>query len=224
MNPDPMNSTEHHIRVPKRARYYLLGEPAGATDIWMVCHGYGQLAARFIQHFACIAEAGRVILAPEALHRFYIDPPPAPAKHRRVGATWMTREDRESDIADYIDYLDILVSELAAQAPHARVRVLGFSQGTATVLRWAVRATRAPDDLILWAGEVPTDADWNLGARKLVHTTIHAVRGRQDELTPDSALQRNLQTLSAVGLTYRMHEFDGGHQLDETVLRDLANG
>ena len=218
-----MNPTEHHIRVPKRARYYQLGEQAGATDLWMVCHGYGQLAGRFVSHFACIAKAGRVIVAPEALHRFYINPPPAPAPDRRVGATWMTREDRANDIADYIDYLDILISELAAQSPQARVRVLGFSQGTATVLRWAVRATRAPHDLILWAGEVPADADWNMGARKLAHTSIHAVRGRQDELTPNTALQRNLQTLSAVGLTYQMHEFDGGHHLDETVLRDLAD-
>lgn len=217
-----MTKTEHHIRVTRRARYYTLGESSNAHDIWLVCHGYAQLAERFINNFDCISMSGRVVVAPEALQRFYLDAPPTPAKDRRVGATWMTRVDRENDIADYVDYLDTLVSEYAARAPHARVRVLGFSQGTSTVLRWAVRATRAPDDLILWAGEVPADVNWNMGAGKLGNTRIYAVRGRADRMTSEAGWQRNLATLSAVGLEYQMHSFDGGHHLDEAVLCELA--
>ena len=216
-----MKPAEHHIRISRQARYFTFGSAEGAQDIWIVCHGYAQLARRFIEGFANIAVTGRLIVAPEGLHRFYIDPPPAPATQRRVGATWMTREDRERDIADYVDYLDALVSEMSAAAPGARVRVLGFSQGTATVLRWAVRATRAPQDLIIWAGEVPTDVDWPMGARRLAQTAIHAVHGTRDEMVSRAGFLRNLQTLDAVGLSYQMHEFDGGHQLDEGVLLRL---
>lgn len=214
---------QHHIRVTKRARYFTIGTAANALDIWFVCHGYGQLAGKFIEHFNCIADATRLIVAPEGLHRFYIDPPPAPAAQRRVGATWMTREDRETDIADYVDYLDTLVSELLSQAPNARLRVLGFSQGSATILRWAVRATRAPHELIIWAGEVPTDVDWAMGARKLAQTGLVAVRGTRDESTSESSFERNLRTLQDVGLSYQLHHFEGGHRLDETTLRRLAN-
>ena len=217
-----MNPEEHHIRVSKRARYYTLGSVHDANDVWIVCHGYGQLAGRFIQSFACIAEPGRVVVAPEGLHRFYMDPPPAPAANRRVGATWMTREDRDNDIADYVDYLDQLISEVVAQSPTARLRVLGFSQGSATILRWAVGATRLPHQLILWAGEVPTDVDWAMGARKLANTRIDAVRGDRDELTSQTTLERNLATLSGVGLRYHLHEFGGGHHMNDDLLQQLA--
>ena len=46
-----MSIIEHHIRISKRARYYTIGERAGASDVWIVCHGYGQLAGRFLRHF-----------------------------------------------------------------------------------------------------------------------------------------------------------------------------
>ena len=218
-----MTVESHHIRVVKRARYYTIGPARGAGDIWLVCHGYGQLAERFIGSFNTIAAPGRLIVAPEALHRFYVDPPPAPAAQRRVGATWMTREDRETDIADYVDYLDQLVSEVLAQSPGARLRALGFSQGSATVLRWAVRASRVPDQLILWAGEVPADIDWNMGARKLATTKIDAVRGDRDESVSRNALQRNLDRLTEVALQYQIHGFSGGHRLDDEMLRKLAD-
>src|SRR5688572_25204645 len=135
-----MTAREHYLRVSKTTRYYTIGSVEGARDLWIVCHGYGQLAAKFIQPFHTIAAPDRLIVAPEALHRFYLDPPPAPASQRRVGATWMTREDRETDIADYVDYFDTLISEMLSHAPNARLRVLGFSQGSATMLRWSVRA------------------------------------------------------------------------------------
>ena len=218
-----MTAQEHHIRVSKHARYYTLGPTTQASDLWLVCHGYAQLAGKFIEQFQSIAAHSRLIVAPEALHRFYLDPPPAPASQRRVGATWMTREDRETDIADYVDYLDTLAGELLSRFPSARLRVLGFSQGTATVLRWAVRATRAPHHLIIWAGEVPTDVDWKMGARKLAQTRIDVVRGVRDESIPQDLLDRNLRTFAEVGLSYELHHFPGRHELDADTLIRLAN-
>jgi predicted esterase len=212
----------HHLRVVKRARYYTLGEREGVRDVWLVCHGYGQLAGRFCQSFATIAAPGRLIVAPEALHRFYLDPPPAPAAQRRVGATWMTREDRERDIADYIDYLDALVTEVLAHNPMARLRALGFSQGSATVLRWAVQASRVPHQILLWAGEVPSDVDWNMGARKLAQTQIIAVRGDRDKLAPQANFENNLRALAEAGLDVQQIEFSGGHHLDDALLVRLA--
>ena len=218
-----MSAETHHIRVVKRARYYTIGPTAGAADIWLVCHGYGQLAARFIDGFEAIASTSRLIVAPEGLHRFYRDPVSTPARERRVGATWMTREDREADIADYIDYLDQLASELLAQSPGARLRALGFSQGSATMLRWAVRATRVPEQLIIWAGEVPGDVDWNMAARKIAAARIDVVRGARDEMMAGTTLDTNLSTLAEAGLKYQLHSFDGGHHLDDGMLRRLAD-
>src|SRR5439155_1591110 len=41
---------EHHIGVSRSARYFTLGEkPQGVAEVWFACHGYGQLAARFLE-------------------------------------------------------------------------------------------------------------------------------------------------------------------------------
>ncbi len=217
-----MNAVSHHIRVVKRARYHTIGPERDAADVWVVCHGYGQLAGRFINSFSAIAAPTRLILAPEALHRFYLDPVSVPAAQRRVGATWMTREDRENDIADYIDYLDMLVSDVMSRSPSARLRVLGFSQGSATVLRWVVRASRIPHQLIIWAGEVPPDVDWAVASKKLAATRIDVVRGETDGSITQESLDRNIERLVAVGLQYQLHGFSGAHHLDDGMLRRLA--
>ena len=44
---------ERHIRVARTARYYMLGS-AGPhlREVWLACHGYRQLAGRFLSRFA----------------------------------------------------------------------------------------------------------------------------------------------------------------------------
>ncbi|MFW6202332.1 MAG: hypothetical protein ACOC8B_07130, partial [Gemmatimonadota bacterium] len=85
--------------------------PAGSAprEIWFVCHGYRQLAGRFVRRFAPLDDGNRLIVAPEALSRFYLDDDGGPhGPDARIGATWMTRADRENEIRDYVDYLDTL--------------------------------------------------------------------------------------------------------------------
>src|SRR6476620_6163302 len=105
---------ERHITVKRTARYYLVGEMSPEVeDVWFACHGYGQLAADFAKEFEVIEDPKRLIVVPEALSRFYI---PADSGFHgpdaKIGATWMTREDREVEIADYVAYLDDLYSEI----------------------------------------------------------------------------------------------------------------
>ena len=73
---------EDHIEVTRHARVCVLGEPETAREVWIVCHGYGQLATTFIDEFAHIASPNLCVIAPEAQYRFYLDPPPAPALRR----------------------------------------------------------------------------------------------------------------------------------------------
>src|SRR5881296_4496989 len=133
---------EHHITTSRTARYYTLGQLGPSTrEIWFVCHGYGQLAGRFVRHFEPLAGKTRFMVAPEALSRFYLEDTAVPASQRKVGATWMTREDRLREIDDYVRYLDALHAEVFARVERGAVtlHLLGFSQGTATACRWAAR-------------------------------------------------------------------------------------
>src|SRR5512140_2894757 len=100
--PSPTTAIEHAIAVPRTARYYTLGPTHGfPRELWFVCHGYGQLGARFVEQFASLDDGTRLIVAPEALSRFYLDSIPERRNQQspRVGASWMTREDRLAEIA-----------------------------------------------------------------------------------------------------------------------------
>src|SRR3989454_9529410 len=94
---------EHHLSVTRTARYFTLGDPSGGVaEVWFVCHGYGQLAGRFLRHFEPLADGTRLLVAPEALSRFYLEDMTVPAREREVRRAWIPREDRLSGIDDYV--------------------------------------------------------------------------------------------------------------------------
>ena len=56
---------EHHVQTVRSARFYTLGEMDDrVTDVWLVCHGYGQLAGEFMRSFERITDPLRLIVAP----------------------------------------------------------------------------------------------------------------------------------------------------------------
>ena len=124
-----MQRKEHHIRVTRTARYYTLGDIEGnPQEVWFVLHGHMYLARQFIRYFRALEDPGRLIVAPEGLSRSYVN-----HEERRVGASWMTKEDRLNEIADYVNYLDELYRHLfeSLSRSSVRVHVVGFSQGAA---------------------------------------------------------------------------------------------
>ena len=219
---------EHHIAVRRSARYYTLGPRDGtAAQVWIVCHGFAQLAGRFMRHFAAIDDGSRLIVAPEALNRFYVEATPTwHGPDSKVGATWMTREDREHEIADYVAYLDTLADAVLTETPRDRVQlsVLGFSQGVATVVRWAAQGRTRPDHLILWASPLPPEIRPDAGRDQLAAIPrISVVVGTLDT-DAQRAIPPERERMARLGLDYTLHSFEGGHHLDADTLRTLAGG
>jgi predicted esterase len=211
---------EHHLEVTRSARYWTLGDPA-AQDVWIVIHGYKQLARRFLRRFDAIAAPGRLVVAPEALSRFYASAEPGrhgPASV--VGASWMTREDRLVEIRDYVAYLDRLARVVVPVG--ALVTVLGFSQGTATAARWvtlgAVRVAR----LILWAGYVPHDWDLARAGEVFSEAELVLVRGDDDPGLTEELAAAERQALEAGRIPSRLVRYAGGHEIDPDALRNLV--
>jgi predicted esterase len=189
-----------------------------------VCHGYGQLAERFLSHFSAIADPGRVIVAPEALSRFYLDRLRGGSHAASdVGASWMTRADRASEIADQITYLDAVHDLLIARLDPARVRVtaLGFSQGVATVCRWVVHTRARVDRVVCWGGAIPDDVPLAADS-PLRRPAIRLVRGSRDEFATAERAAEQVARLHDAGVTFVYTEFDGGHRLDDAALQQLA--
>ena len=218
---------QRHVRVSRTARYAVMGSFDGPLrEVWIVCHGHGQLAARFLSRFLPLQRDDRLFIAPEALSRYYLTPPKAGphAPNAPVGATWMTSEDRESEIDDYLAYLDALHDEIFSIVPREDVRlwVLGFSQGTATVVRWITRGNVDPDRVILWAGMLPRELTAQGAAALVRRSPLTVVFGRQDEFATPDVVAAEETRLEELGVGHEMVCFDGGHEIVPDALRAIA--
>ncbi len=228
------STVDHNgIRIVERttartARFATLGaEPEQAARIWFVLHGYGQLAARFLRPFVGVVPDDVCVVAPEALSRFYLEAPRADGAHlQRIGASWLTREAREREIADAIQWLDLVHEEVMGRSQNARrtspvTGVLAFSQGVATAMRWMVHGAVRPSHVVLWAGGLANDVDTALLRARLSQTTLTLVAGANDHFATPEVRAR----VAAESRSWHDHpveiEFDGTHQLDAGVLQSV---
>ena len=77
----------------------------------------------------------------------------------RVVASWMTKDDRESEIEDYINYLNQVYEMIKEKNKNVKIIAFGFSQGSSTISRWISQKNYKIDceRLILWSGSFPMD-------------------------------------------------------------------
>ncbi len=211
---------EHHISVRRTARFYTLGAPGThIKEIWFVCHGYGQLANFFLRHFDILDDGTRLIVAPEGLSRAYLE-----NMSGRVGASWMTKEDRENEIADYTAYLNQVYDEILQMVSPAKPKItlLGFSQGTATVCRWFDNGHVRADKLIIWAGLLPPDFNLEIHQQTFQRTKLFMVLGETDEYATPNHTNPQREALAQHRIPYQFLSFNGGHRLDSEILKKIA--
>ncbi len=214
----------HHLDVTRTARYFALGpEDGSATEVWIGLHGYAQLASRFLRWLLPLDDGRTLIAAPEALSRFYLETGMDGRHGKAVGATWLTREDREADLRDHVGYLDRLHGDLLDRcAPRPRVVLLGFSQGAALAARWVAAGGVRPDLLVLWGAPPPPDVTPAQLSERLAGRPLQLVAGDRDGYLPAGALEAAAAHFSEAGAAVTVTRFPGGHQLDGPTLLALA--
>ncbi len=208
------------IKTTKSARYFTLNQPTELTEtIWIVLHGYGQLAETFIQEFVCLDPKTNLIVAPEGLHRFY-----KKGFYGDVVASWMTKEDRENDILDNIAFLDLVYSQVNHLLPNQQIKinVLGFSQGVATALRWVGNTAFKVNQLICWAGSPPPETELTPLLIRLRAITITQVFGDSDPFFNEQNQIIIISQMVAQGLNVNAISFQGKHELNQSILQRLA--
>jgi predicted esterase len=207
------------LTVPRRARYFSLG-PAGpeAREVWIVLHGYAQLAERFLRWFRPIDDGHRWIVAPEALSRFYLETTLKGSHGRVTGATWLTREAREADLEDHLGYLDRLLDHVQGRVGRIPLTVLGFSQGAAMAARWLLQRPVPVSRVVLWGTPLPADVDpVELGGR-LQGIPVWLVAGARDAYAPAEAIGAAAAGLAAGGASVTTHRYPGGHRVEPEPL------
>ena len=197
------------FKSTKTTKIAILGDLDKSKEVWIVLHGYGQLVQFFIRKFKILKEYNITVIAPEAQSRFYNE-----GFKGRVGATWMTSEERETDIADYTKYLNSVYKKYGLKTK--KVTLLGFSQGGATAGRWYSSNSELFKRLILWSSVFPPD--FKLEKFDLSYCDI--VMGDNDPFMNKNSFNQ-LEKLISDNKKIALHTFDGGHDIDSSTLKKL---
>ncbi|MEM1136718.1 MAG: hypothetical protein AAGI07_12850, partial [Bacteroidota bacterium] len=170
---------EKSLNIPFQTHYHTMGNLTEKTKfVWIACHGYGQLAKHFMRRFDVLNPNENYVIIPQGLSRFYLTD-----DYSHVGASWMTKEHRNTDILNQQHYLSaVFDSELQNfKLQDLNINLFGFSQGVATVWRWATAKKIAFHKLIMWAGEFPREFKAEDLAFVPDTAKIYAVIGKQDQ-------------------------------------------
>ncbi|MEO5643512.1 MAG: hypothetical protein ABIQ40_05635 [Bacteroidia bacterium] len=209
---------KHKVKVEKTGRYFTHGkrEPH-ITTVLFVCHGYAQVANRFLKKFEPAFRDDVFIVAPEGLHRFY-----AREASGNVVASWMTTEEREDDIHDYLNYLDAVYREVMPDFPKkVKVMVLGFSQGAATASRWITHGRSRIDELVLWCGFFPPDVSLTEIPE---HVKLKVITASDDRyIAPEQQIEQ-LEEMKKLAPDMVHFQFEGKHEINIAAFKRLLDG
>lgn len=208
----------NYFKVEKTARYYLSGPlHKKYSFICFALHGYGQLASYFIRKFQAPELSHILFVAPEGLHHFYLS-----ESKGRVGASWMTKEDRLNDIDDYCHYLDQLTSHFKSKIEETPAcGILGFSQGVTTACRWLANSNHNFDFLINWAGAFPPDLNFEKALGKMNQIPVWMALGDNDEYISEEQFDQHLETIRDKGFNPKINRFKGDHKIYVEPLVEL---
>ncbi len=208
----------HHFEITKTARYFQSGPSSFKyRRLCFALHGYGQLPEYFLRPFMGESLKETLFIAPEGLHRFYLE-----GSKGRVGASWMTREDRLTDIRDYCQYLDQLFEHFEESIAAAEeVGVLGFSQGVATACRWVANSAYNFNFLINYAGAFPPDLNHQNALPRLSQLRLYMAVGDKDEYINKEKFNQHIEEVKSRGYSPDTLIFEGKHKIYPRVLTEI---
>jgi len=207
---------EKKINITFEARYFTHGN-IEAENLIIALHGYGQLGSYFIQKFESLNPEKYFVVVPEGLHRFYLN-----GTSGRVGASWMTKENRETDISNYINYLETVLNEICVAAEFRKKILLGFSQGGATASRFAATTKFKFDAAILWASVFPPDIE-PMNIQKHAAQKNFLVIGDEDPYYTGEDFVSEQNKLIKAGIKFDLIRFNGKHTIQTETLEKILN-
>lgn len=201
-----------------KAPYYKVGSMGQRTKtIWVIYHGYGQLAEEFAESFSSIDPEKNVLIFPQGLSKFYLK-----GVDKQIGSNWMTAHDRELDISNYLGYLDQLYThEIKPYIKDAKLYVLGFSQGGHTASRWIQHAKVRYHKLILWGSSLVHEINTTHVKESFSSGENITIVGDQDRFVSQERLAKLENRYAKIGFKHKLIEYQGGHDIYPEILKKI---
>ncbi|MGH7493737.1 MAG: alpha/beta hydrolase [bacterium] len=181
-------------------------EASGPWPVLIILHGFGQVAAEFINVFSSLPRRDILVAAPQAPHQYYKN-----LVERRVGFSWLTRFERDQSIQDFVGYMEKFYDLLlrAHRLDRERIFVLGFSQGVSMAYRLWAHSQIPLAGLIACGGDLPPDVCERLQTMKPLRILL--VHGIHDQVVPLAKAREARAQLSKHGMPVDWFEFEGEH-------------
>lgn len=212
---------ETHYQTPRTTRYFSReSDPSTPENVWIMFHGYGQSAYHFLLNFNEFNPPNSALIAPEGLSKYYLN-----GFDGRVGASWMTKENREMEIQDQLHLVDNLLADLTLKGvlkEGTKLHLLGFSQGAAVACRWYQHTTLKVENLVLWGAGLPIETDAKM-AQKYNECNTTLVLGSEDEFIKQERLIQYYQTLADLQFRHNVITYKGAHRIEKEGLEKLKN-
>ncbi|MCS6822250.1 MAG: hypothetical protein NZ551_10320 [Microscillaceae bacterium] len=210
---------EHQATFLKTSPFYTFGQfTEKTTHVWWLFHGYGQLGQYFYKKFEVLSPEHHFLIIPEGTSKFYYE-----GFTGKIGASWLTKYQREQEIADALRYLREVKRQvpLPADATY-KTTLLGFSQGASMASRWALSEEIDFNRLILWAGNFPHDANKAHVKNVFQGKEIIFVYGTQDEFIERGLVQLEKSYFDKLGISLQVITFEGKHELVSEIIESLS--
>ena len=201
------------IEIKRNAHYYVQETIHSAKHILFVIHGYGQLAEEFIQEFNALKEESILVIAPEAISKFY-------NKDRKAVANWMTSHERLDEINDYVLYLNAVREKIIQDYGVLPFSVLGFSQGVSTALRWVCNSALQPSSFYACSGSIPPELE-RQDFVSLSNSLIFYYYGNRDRLLLPEHARKQIEILKCFELVIKEREYEGRHEVSLEAQQDI---
>ena len=204
--------TEKNIPYTHTNTYSTLNNLSNKTkNIWVVFHGMGYLSRYFINYFKELPPDENYIIAPQAPSKYYQD-----KRFKYVGASWLTKENTETDKNNVFNYLDEVWSTELASIDKSAVKVIlmGYSQGVSIVTRWIASRKINCDYLLLHSGAIPSELKPSDFEHLPTSTPVTYIYGDKDEYVTEARVtEQRLNGSALFGNRLEVVIFSGVHEV-----------
>lgn len=201
--------------------YETHGQLNADTDyVWLLFHGFGQLADSFIKDFKNLGE-NHYVIALQAPSKFYVK------GFTQIGASWLTQQDLELEKENVLNYIQkVYQAEGLADRTDLKLNLLGFSQGVSVMTRFLAKYKISFHQLICWAGKFPKElqaSDFNYLDQKSNQVKVLLVAGKEDPVAPPEQIKKELKRLASFFTKIETLSYTGGHKISADVISQINN-